>query len=57
MKIYWWQGGLHVEPESREDTEALMRIWGARRISVASQELDEGSTGVVLEKPLNIIGS
>ena len=24
MRIYWWQGGLHIEPESNSDTELLV---------------------------------
>jgi hypothetical protein len=24
MKVYWWQGGLHAEPESPIETEALL---------------------------------
>ena len=23
MKIYWWQGGVHLEPETDEEREAL----------------------------------
>ena len=24
MRVYWWQGGLHAEPENEVETEALM---------------------------------
>lgn len=24
MKVFWWQGGLHAEPESPVETEALL---------------------------------
>jgi hypothetical protein len=23
MKVFWWQGGLHIEPESDEDRHVL----------------------------------
>jgi hypothetical protein len=36
MKVYWWQGGLHFEPEGKEDTDALMRLWSAERVTPAS---------------------
>ena len=26
MKVYWWQGGLHLEPENDEERKALQRI-------------------------------
>jgi len=26
MRIYWWQGGLHLHPESEEDREALNNL-------------------------------
>ena len=42
MKIYWWNGGLHVEPETTADREALMAIWQAKR---KDPEPATGSTG------------
>ena len=26
MKIYWWQGGVHIEPESAKEREALCKF-------------------------------
>ena len=26
MKVYWWQGGVHVEPENDKDRAALMAL-------------------------------
>jgi hypothetical protein len=56
MKMYWWQGGVHVEPENREDRDALMRLWNADKVtSGASQQGDgSGSLSVIGEKLLNI---
>jgi hypothetical protein len=33
MKIFWWQGGLHFEPENTVDRDALMLLWRAERVS------------------------
>jgi len=32
MKMYWWQGGLHIEPESDTDRNALVCLWEAERV-------------------------
>ena len=24
MKIFWWQGGVHIDPENQEEREALI---------------------------------
>jgi hypothetical protein len=26
MRIYWWQGGLHVEPENERERSALFTL-------------------------------
>ena len=26
MKVYWWQGGLHFEPEGDEERKALLVV-------------------------------
>lgn len=36
MKIYWWQGGLHIEPENEQEVAALGLI-GSNLVNV-----DEG---------------
>ncbi len=33
MKVFWWQGGLHFEPENKAETDALMILWEAKRES------------------------
>ncbi len=35
MRVFWWQGGLHAEPESEEEREKLYDLvdnlkWGPR---------------------------
>ena len=35
MRIYWWQNGLHIEPESKEDyprLQALMKIFETAKV-------------------------
>jgi len=26
MKVFWWQGGLHIQPESHKEAEALVAV-------------------------------
>ena len=26
MKVFWWQCGLHIEPESKEESKALILL-------------------------------
>ena len=53
MNVYWWQGGLHAEPETDAEREALMTLWnGVRRDEHAPANATEdgsisvGGTGV-----------
>jgi hypothetical protein len=53
MKIYWWQGGLHFEPENNDDRDALMCLWSAEKIiPLKAQESahTEGSTSMLIEQ-------
>jgi hypothetical protein len=44
MKIYWWQGGLHAEPESDQDRQALTALIGVLdRVRIG----DEAHTGPI----------
>jgi hypothetical protein len=36
MKVFWWQTGLHVEPENSEEFEALRIV--TRRLEIADLE-------------------
>jgi len=47
MQIFWWQGGIHIEPENGEDTDALMRLWNAEKRFPSSPSSDGCSTGSV----------
>ena len=38
MKIFWWQGGLHAEPETPEEGKAMRALYdAARRTSIATK--------------------
>lgn len=38
MKIFWWQGGLHVEPETPEEGKAMQTLYkAAKRWSIAGE--------------------
>jgi hypothetical protein len=38
MKIFWWQAGLHIEPETKEEHKALNLLLGsAYMTSIASK--------------------
>jgi hypothetical protein len=26
MKVFWWQGGLHLEPENKNEAQALVTV-------------------------------
>ena len=52
MKVFWWQGGLHAEPETREEGAALKTLWqGIRKTSLAEESrLARESDPGVLQK-------
>jgi len=31
VKVFWWQCGLHVEPENQAESDALILIWQSIR--------------------------
>lgn len=37
MRIYWWNGGLHMEPETKGDNEhlkGLLRIFETAKVGI-----------------------
>lgn len=49
MKVFWWQGGVHIEPENDEDRVALLAItavlpWNGIRVG---NEVPTGPAGSV----------
>jgi len=43
MRVYWWQGGLHAEPENPVETEALMVLLDGLRYE-RSPEIEDPRT-------------
>ena len=43
MKIFWWQGGLHAQPETPEERKALaMLVDNARITSIGATPEEQG---------------
>jgi hypothetical protein len=42
MKVFWWQGGIHVEPETPEEAKAMRTLYdAAKRSSIAAEGSSE----------------
>ena len=50
MKIFWWQAGLHFEPETKAETDALMILWEAKKIPSHISDAPRGSTNSIVCK-------
>ncbi len=42
MRIFWWQGGLHAEPENDDERKALALIYEASRKTDLASESSGG---------------
>ncbi len=42
MKVFWWQGGLHLEPESGEEAKALESIVTGLHVVDINQSVPSG---------------
>ena len=38
MKAYWWQGGLHIEPDTEEEEGALTLLVGALGVRIMDDD-------------------
>jgi hypothetical protein len=55
MKVFWWQLGLHLEPETVEETKALrLLVDNVRFSSIVADPSLEG-TGVLCQQSLEYI--
>lgn len=48
MKAYWSQGGVMIEPNGKQEIDALMILWNGLAVDVIPQpefRSGEGSTG------------
>ena len=43
MKIFWWQAGLHIEPENFAEIEALILLWDStKKTSIGAEGAGSG---------------
>ena len=55
MKMFWWQGGLHIEPETKEERVALALLLDSAKItSIAIPGESAVCTGVLREQPVKL---
>ena len=47
MKIFWWQGGLHVEPENDDERKALLTLSNTLDGVDLGQELLSGPSNAI----------
>ena len=45
MRVFWWQGGLHAEPETDEERSALMTLWDGIKKGKPAEMEAPGFTG------------
>jgi hypothetical protein len=51
MKIFWWQNGLHFEPETSEERKALALLLASSQLtSIAGEAKSGASSGVLGEE-------
>jgi hypothetical protein len=43
MKVFWWQNGLHIQPEDKAEDDALMLLVGKLKIVEAAHEIGDGT--------------
>ena len=47
MKVYWWQGGVYIEPELTEEREALFTLTKSLNLVDVDQNIPGSPTGVL----------
>ncbi len=47
MKIYWWQDGIHVKPETQEERNALVVLSGSLNIANLAEQILTGPEDAV----------
>lgn len=56
MKIFWWQNGLHLEPEGNEERTALILLLNSASITCISGNETLPGTSVLTEQGLEFFG-
>lgn len=49
MKVYWWQGGLHIHPETKEESKALAVVADNLQFGYRSMEVVGGDDTISIE--------
>ena len=57
MKVYWWQAGLHFEPENERDSGALAVLAESLKLGQIAEEINAGPVSGDLgnEKPISVV--
>ena len=42
MEVYWWQGGVHIHPESKEERKSLYVLTEALNITRTKKKASTG---------------
>jgi hypothetical protein len=57
MKVFWWQGGLHAEPETSEERKAMALLLGSAQLTSIANADDSGpSASVLLDHGAKLLG-
>jgi hypothetical protein len=56
MKIYWWQGGIHIESETEIEHQAMKILWSAQRID-SDGNMYHGETDVLNARVLTDVST
>lgn len=47
MKVYWWQDGVHIKPESQEERQALFVLTEGLDFVGIKAEIQSGPIGAI----------
>ncbi len=47
MRAFWWQGGLHIDPQTPEDVEALRGFAATLNVTEVVHGFPDGPIGVI----------
>lgn len=57
MKVYWWQAGVHIEPESQEERKALYKTMGNLNLIDLRDKVQTGpSVSIDLDDQQPVVG-
>jgi len=51
MRVFWWQEGLHIEPETKEERAALVLLFDGFRKSTVSE------SAMIGQGPHRVVGN